>query len=51
MGLSQLSLKEKRKYSLEFKMEIIQRILEGKSITSIVAELCVNKGMIHLLKT
>ena len=28
-------------------MEIIQRVLEGKSITSIVAELCVNKGMIN----
>lgn len=28
-------------------MEIIQRVLDGKSITSIAAELCVNKGMIH----
>lgn len=44
------SFKEKgknSKYPVTFKMEIIQRVLGGESITSIAVELCVNKGMIH----
>lgn len=44
------SFKEKGKnikYPLEFKIEIITRLLHGESMRSIAAELCVNDGMIH----
>ena len=36
-----------KKNSLEFKMEIVNRVLNGESKSGIAAELCVNKGMIH----
>lgn len=35
-----------KKYSLEFKMKIVNRVLNGESKTRIAAELCVNVGMI-----
>ena len=35
------------KYSPEFKLEIVNRVLNGESKSGIAAELCVNKGMIH----
>ena len=35
------------KYTPEFKMEIVNRVLNGESKTGIAAELCVNEGMIH----
>lgn len=44
------SFKEKGKnikYPLEFKIEIITRLLHGESMRSIAAELYVNDGMIH----
>ena len=44
------SFKEKgknSKYPVTFKMEIIQRVLNGESINSIAAELCISKGMIR----
>lgn len=44
------SFKEKgknKKYSSEFKMKIVNRVLNGESKSGIAAELCVNKGMIH----
>ena len=44
------SFKEKgnnSKYPVAFKMEKIQRVLAGESMTSIAAELCVNVGMIY----
>ena len=47
-GIESFKVKGKnRKYSPEFKMEIVNRILNGESKTSIAAELCVNNGMIH----
>ena len=44
------SFKEKGnnlKYPVDFKMEIIKRVLAGESIKGIAFELCVNDGMIH----
>ena len=44
------SFKEKgknKKYSSEFKMKIVNRVLNGESKSGIAVELCVNKGMIH----
>lgn len=44
------SFKEKGnnlKYPVEFKMEIIKRVLAGESINGIASELCVNAGMIY----
>ena len=35
-----------KKYSPEFKMEMVNRVLNGESKTRIAAELCVNSGMI-----
>lgn len=46
------SFKEKgknKKYSSEFKMKIVNRVLNGKSKSGIAAELCVNKGMFILI--
>ena len=43
------SFKEKTKntkYSIDYKVEIAKRILNGESMTSVAAELCVNVGMI-----
>ena len=43
------SFKEKgknTKYPVNFKIEIINRILAGESVTGIASELCVNGGMI-----
>ena len=36
-----------KKYPKEFKMEIVNRVLNGESKTGIAAELCVNVGMIY----
>jgi transposase-like protein len=44
------SFKEKgnnSKYPVDFKMDIIKRVLVGESITGIASELCVNAGMIY----
>lgn len=44
------SFKEKgnnSKYPVDFKMEIIKRVLAGESIKGIAFELCVNDGLIH----
>lgn len=47
-GIESFKIKGKnKKYSPEFKMEIVNRILNGEAKTSIAAELCVNFGMIH----
>ena len=44
------SFKEKgnnSKYPVDFKMEIINRVLAGESIKGIASELCINDGLIH----
>ena len=44
------SFKEKgknTKYPIDYKIEIVKRILNGESMTSVAAELCVNDGMIY----
>lgn len=44
------SFKEKgnnSKYPVDFKMEIIKRVLTGESINGIASELCINTGMIY----
>lgn len=44
------SFKEKgnnSKYPVDFKMEIINRVLAGESIKGIAFELCINDGLIH----
>lgn len=47
-GIESFKAKGKNmKYSPEFKMEIVNRVLNGDSKTSIASELCVNVGMIH----
>ena len=47
-GIKSFKAKGKNmKYSPEFKMEIVNRALNGDSKTSIASELCVNVGMIH----
>lgn len=47
-GIESFKVKGKNtKYSSEFKMEIVNRILNGEAKRSIAAELCVNPGMIH----
>ena len=47
-GIESFKAKGKNmKYSPEFKMEIVNRVLNGDSKTSIASELCVNAGMIH----
>ena len=46
-GIKSFKSKDKnKKYSPEFKMEIVNRVLNGESKSGIAAELCVNKGMI-----
>lgn len=46
-GIESFKAKGKNmKYSPEFKMEIVNRVLNGESKTRIAAELCVNDGMI-----
>lgn len=35
------------KYSPEFKLEIVDRVLKGESKCGIASEICVNVGMIH----
>ena len=47
-GLSSFKRKDKNnKYSLDFKMEIVNRVLNGESKRGLAAELCVSNGMIH----
>ena len=47
-GIESFKAKGKNmKYSPEFKMEIVNRVLNGDSKNSIASELCVNVGMIH----
>ena len=47
-GIESFKTKGKNmKYSPEFKMEIVSRVLDGESKSGIAAELCINKGMIH----
>ena len=44
------SFKEKgnnSKYPVDFKIEIIKRVLAGESIKGIASELCINDGLIH----
>lgn len=44
------SFKEKgnnSKYPVDFKMEIVTRVLAGESMNSMASELCVNPGMIY----
>lgn len=46
-GIESFKTKGKNmKYSPEFKMEIVNRVLNGESKAGIAAELCVNVGMI-----
>lgn len=35
-------------YTVEFKYEIVNRVLNGESISSITTELCINEGLIFL---
>ena len=47
-GIESFKTKGKNmKYTTDFKMEIVNRVLNGESKTGIAAELCVNEGMIH----
>ena len=47
-GIASFKEKEKNsKYPVTFKMEIIQRVLDGESISSIAAELCISRGMMY----
>ena len=47
-GLNSFKRKDKNnKYSLDFKMEIVNRVLNGESKRGLAAELCVSNGMIH----
>ena len=47
-GPSSFKGKDKNnKYSPYFKMEIINRVLNGESKSGLAAELCVNDGLIH----
>lgn len=46
-GIESFKAKGKNiKYTPEFKMEIVNRVLNGESKTGIATELCVNEGMI-----
>lgn len=48
-GIESFKVKGKNmKYSPEFKMEIVNRVLNGESKNGIATELCVNVGMIFL---
>ena len=47
-GLTSFKRKDKNnKYSPDFKMEIVNRILNGESLVGLAAELCISKGMIY----